>query len=111
MSLTHETSEHQLYTLVSTYLQAHPTTENSPKRLRVAGLNMPEKIPPVAVPRGWKMNKILPLHSPALSGGGVSDNMLGDMMKELQAAGGGGSGSAVDGPSAGGDGKKGKKGR
>jgi signal recognition particle subunit SRP19 len=34
------------------------------------------------------MGSILPLHSPALSGGGVSDNMMADMMKELGGAGG-----------------------
>ena len=33
------------------------------------------------------MNKILPLHSPALSGGGVSDNILKDVMQEMQGAG------------------------
>lgn len=44
-----------------------------------------QPIPPPAVPRGWKMNTILPLHSPALSGGGVSENILKDMMQEMQA--------------------------
>ena len=39
--------------------------------------------PPPAVPRGFKMGEILPLHSPALSGGGVSDNMFKDMMSEM----------------------------
>lgn len=28
---------------------------------------------------------MLPLHSPALSGGGVSDNIIKDMMQEIQA--------------------------
>lgn len=31
------------------------------------------------------MNTVLPLHSPALSGGGVSDNIIKDMMQEIQA--------------------------
>lgn len=44
----------------------------------------PEKLAPPAVPRGWKMGSILPLHSPALSGGGVSDNFLKEMMQEMQ---------------------------
>ena len=52
-----------------------------------------EPIPPPAVPRGWKMGNILPLHSPALSGGGVSENILRDMMQEMQGQGGG----AIDG--------------
>jgi len=40
--------------------------------------------PPPAVPKGWKMNTILPLHSAALTGGGVSDNFFKDMMAEMQ---------------------------
>jgi len=40
--------------------------------------------PPPAVPKGWKMNAILPLHSAALTGGGVSDNFFKDMMAEMQ---------------------------
>lgn len=30
------------------------------------------------------MGTILPMHSPALTGGGVSENMLKDMMSEMQ---------------------------
>ena len=59
------------------------------------------------------MNSILPLHSPALSGGGVSDNILKDVMQEMQGAAqgggmpaipgmGGGGQASVDGPAAGG---------
>lgn len=43
-------------------------------------------IPPPSVPKGWKINTILPLHSPALSGGGVSENILKDVMQEMQNA-------------------------
>ena len=39
------------------------------------------------------MGDILSLHSPALSGGGVSENILRDMMQEMQGQGGG----AIDG--------------
>ncbi|KAL8917686.1 MAG: hypothetical protein Q9208_007812 [Pyrenodesmia sp. 3 TL-2023] len=81
-------NKHHLYIQISTYLQAHPTTAQSPLRLRVAGMPMPDSPPPEpAVPRGWKINRILPLHSPALSGGGVSENMLKDMMAEMGGAG------------------------
>ena len=46
---------------------------------------MPEKLPPApAAPRGWKIGTILPIHSPAYSGGGVSDNPLKDAMAEMQ---------------------------
>ncbi len=56
------------------------------------------------------MNSILPLHSPALSGGGVSDNILKDVMQEMQGAGGipgmggmgGGGQGSVEGVGAGG---------
>lgn len=46
---------------------------------------MPEKLPDApSAPRGWKIGKILPIHSPAYSGGGVSDNPLKDAMAEMQ---------------------------
>ncbi|KAJ9638374.1 signal recognition particle subunit [Coniosporium tulheliwenetii] len=78
-------NKHHLYNMVSEYLKAHPTTEDSPMRLRIAGMPPPKlPLPAPAVPRGWKMNRILPLHSPALSGGGVSEDMFKDMMAELQ---------------------------
>jgi signal recognition particle subunit SRP19 len=50
---------------------------------------MKEPNPAPAVPRGWKMNKILPFHSAAVTGGGVSENFFNDMMKEMQGLGGG----------------------
>lgn len=52
--------------------------------LRIQGLPVPEKLEKPAVPRGWKINDILPLHSPAMSGGGVSENFFKDMMAEMQ---------------------------
>ena len=83
--------EHHLYILVARYLQAHPTTEESPFRLRVRGLPMPEKpLPPPPAPRGWKIGKILPIHSPAVTGGGVSENPFKDAMAEMQQFGMGG---------------------
>lgn len=46
---------------------------------------MPEKLPGAPpVPRGWKIGKILPIHSPAYSGGGVSDNPFKEAMAEMQ---------------------------
>ncbi|KAF3016674.1 signal recognition particle subunit [Penicillium rubens] len=78
-------NKHHLYILVAQYLKANPTTEKSPYRLRIRGLPMPEKLPAApAAPRGWKIGKILPIHSPAYSGGGVSDNPLKDAMAEMQ---------------------------
>ncbi len=51
--------------------------------------------PPPSVPKGWKLNTILPLHSPALSGGGISENIFKDMMQEMQGAGGAGGGNPM----------------
>lgn len=80
--------------------------------------------PPPAVPRGWKIGTVLPLHSPAVSGGGVSENILKDVMQEMQGAGGpggmaslmgamgsgsGSDGGNVDGPAAGGKRRREKK--
>lgn len=88
-------NKHHLYTLVSQHLKAHPTTAESPLRLRIQGMPPPQlPIPPPAVPKGWKINEILPLHSSALSGGGVSENILKDVMQEMQNAQGGGGGPA-----------------
>ena len=36
------------------------------------------------------MGELLPYYSPAMTGGGVSENFLKDMMKEMQNAGAGG---------------------
>lgn len=43
------------------------------------------------------MNKLLPYYSPGLSGGGVSENFLKDMMAEMQAGGGGLPGAGAGG--------------
>jgi signal recognition particle subunit SRP19 len=76
-------NKHHLYILIAQYLKAHPTQKNTPFRLPIAGLPMPKEMPTPAIPKGWKMSKILPLHSPALTGGGVSENFLQDMMAEM----------------------------
>lgn len=79
-------------------------------RLRIAGLPAPAKpMPPPAVPRGWKLNSILPLHSAAVSGGGVSENFLKEMMAEMQGQAGGA--GAVEGGGEGRQKKDKKKGK
>lgn len=46
---------------------------------------MPDKLPDAPpAPRGWKIGTILPIHSPAYSGGGVSDNPFKEAMAEMQ---------------------------
>ncbi|KAF8473465.1 signal recognition particle, SRP19 subunit [Kalaharituber pfeilii] len=82
-------NKRQLLQIIGSYLKAHPTTEQTPLKLRFPHMPAGDKpAPPPAVPRGWKLNPILPLHSPALTGGGISDNFLKDMMKEMEGAGG-----------------------
>ena len=78
-------NKHHLYGLIGMYLKENPTTEDSPLNLRLQGLPLPKdgKAPKPAIPRGFKMGTVLPLHSPAVSGGGVSDNFLQDMMSEM----------------------------
>lgn len=82
-------NKHHLYLLIAEYLRANPTQKTTPFRLPIAGIPMPKEMPEPAIPKGWKMNKILPLHSPALTGGGVSDNFIQDMMAEMQGIEGG----------------------
>ncbi|KAF3913270.1 hypothetical protein AA313_de0209852 [Arthrobotrys entomopaga] len=77
-------TKRQMYELVAKHLQANPTKPETPLMLRFHGMPHTDKPPPPpAVPKGWKMNEILPLHSPALSGGGVSDNIFKEMMSEM----------------------------
>ncbi|KAK3638265.1 signal recognition particle subunit [Elasticomyces elasticus] len=77
-------NKHHLYKLIAEYLKQHPTTEESAMKYRFGGMPpLKEKPKAPAVPRGFKIGSILPLHSPALSGGGVSDNFLKDMMSEM----------------------------
>lgn len=90
-------NKHHLYLLVSEHLKANPTTEGCAalRGVAVPGLPMPDPDKPwprAAVPRGWKIGELLPHYSPALTGGGVSENFLKDMMKEMQQGGGGGAG-------------------
>lgn len=44
------------------------------------------------------MGTILPLHSPAASGGGISEDFFKDMMSEMQGLQGGGGGGAAAAP-------------
>lgn len=78
-------NKQHLHKMIAEYLKAHPTTDDSPLKLQLRGLPLPEdgKAPKPSVPRGFKMGTVLPLHSPALTGGGVSDSFLQDMMQQM----------------------------
>ncbi|KAM7199549.1 signal recognition particle subunit SRP19 [Rhypophila sp. PSN 637] len=90
-------NKHHLYVLVAEHLKKNVVTDQSPAlRVQVRGAPPPpqlkpgEKWPRPAVPRGWKMSELLPHYSPAMTGGGVSENFLKDMMKEMGGPGGAG---------------------
>jgi signal recognition particle subunit SRP19 len=100
----HIHNKHHLYIQIAQYLQAHPANKTTPFRLPIRGIPMPKELPEPAIPGGWKMNKILPLHSPALTGGGISENFLQDMMAEMQ-----GEMAGAGSPGVPGGGAKGKK--
>ncbi|CAI4211565.1 unnamed protein product [Parascedosporium putredinis] len=82
---------HHLYRLVAQWLQRNPTTDDSQSlRYQIPGVPVPqpgEAWPRPAIPKGWKMNELLPFVSPAMTGGGVSENLFKDMMKEMQGGG------------------------
>jgi signal recognition particle subunit SRP19 len=75
-------SKQSLYTAIAEYLQSHPTTTDSPLNVQIPGIKVDKAPPPPVVPMGWKINEILPVHSNALSGGGVSDNLMRDLMRD-----------------------------
>jgi signal recognition particle subunit SRP19 len=81
-------NKHHLYLLVAQHLQRNPTTEDGPAlRFHARGGPRPpgagEAWPKPAVPRGWKINELIPFHSPAMTGGGVSENLFKDMMSQM----------------------------
>ena len=99
-------NKHHLFIVVASHLREHPTTEKADSlRARIAGAPpMPaqekngEEWPRPHVPKGrkgWKVGELLPAWSPALTGGGVSDTLIQDMVREMQqqaGPGGGGGG-------------------
>ena len=77
-------AEHMLFAAIGEYLRLHPTDAATPLKLRIPNVPFDGKPPqPPAVPRGWKLGAILPLHSPALSGPGVTDDIFKDMMEGM----------------------------
>ncbi|ROV95147.1 hypothetical protein VSDG_05771 [Cytospora chrysosperma] len=120
-------NKHQLYVLVAQHLRNHPATGTSPALWeRLPGVPTPDADKPYprpAVPRGWKVGEFVPYYSPAMTGGGVSENLFKDMMKEMGGGAGGmgdmagllgggpGGGGASGNASEDGGGKKSKKDR
>jgi signal recognition particle subunit SRP19 len=75
-----------LYRVIGQFLVANPTEKDDPLDMKLAGLPIPENFMETEVPkpRGWKMGEILPVHSCAVSGGGVSDNFFKEAMEEMK---------------------------
>ncbi|ETS77573.1 hypothetical protein PFICI_11447 [Pestalotiopsis fici W106-1] len=88
-------NKHHLYILVAEHLRKNPTGERSAglRNVRIPGLpghpKDDEKWPKPAVPKSWKINEYVPAYSSAMTGGGVSENALRDMMREMGGAPGG----------------------
>ncbi|EPY51263.1 signal recognition particle subunit Sec65 [Schizosaccharomyces cryophilus OY26] len=82
--LPEKISKHYLFKQIAKVLQHRPTKPEDPLSLPIQ--NVPARLPerPPTYPKGVAGNTIVPLHSPALSGGGVSENMFQDMMQEMQ---------------------------
>jgi signal recognition particle subunit SRP19 len=77
-----------LYSLIGRWLKDHPTSKDDPLQLRIQGLPIPENFgkEEIPKPRGWKMGSILPVHSPAVSGGGIRDDFFKEAMEEIRQA-------------------------
>lgn len=93
---------------VGEHLRQHPTTPETPLKFRIPGVPLPSDgksgsghPQPPAVPRGWKIGSILPLHSPALGGPGVADDIFKEVMEGM------GMGMGMGGGGGGGDGSPG----
>lgn len=82
-------NKHHLYILIAEHLRKNPTGDQSAglRTVRIPGLpghpKNEEKWPKPAVPKTWKINEYVPAYSNAMSGGGVSENALTDMMREM----------------------------
>jgi len=90
-----------LYNLMGHWLKEHPTKPSDPLQLKIQGLPLPDKFTETEVPRpkGWKMGTILPVHSAAVSGGGIRDDFFKEAMEELRQA--QGQGQQLGGPGGG----------
>lgn len=84
-------NKRHLYHHVGKYLREHPATKDTPFEGGVFEQmkNMPgftgerPTCEPLAKPRGWKINDILPVLSPAMTGGEAASNMMEQMSKSM----------------------------
>ncbi|TQS34584.1 hypothetical protein Golomagni_05025 [Golovinomyces magnicellulatus] len=93
-------NKHHLYILISKHLKANPTTVASARTMLIPGVPPPDpskEYSAPAVPRGWKIGSILPYYSPALTDGGVSEDMFKQMFSQMQNSGAGTTGGVPAG--------------
>lgn len=85
-------NKRHLFVLISQYMKEHPTTKNTPfespvyRQMQMApGFNKDDErqCEPLAVPRGWKINEILPVISPAITGGKGAEDMMEQMSNSM----------------------------
>ena len=72
----------KFYAAVAQYLRSHPPSAEGSTKVQIPGYAADKPHPLPAIPKGWKINEILPAHSAALTGGGISDNLMKDLMRE-----------------------------
>lgn len=79
-------NKRHLLLLVAQYLREHPTTPETPfqsmvfeQMKRAPGFSGEKHCEPLAVPRGWQLNSILPVMSPAITGGKAPEKMMEQM--------------------------------
>lgn len=83
-------NKRHLYRMVAEYMQKNPPTERTPFESPLfqsyannPEISLPDKSTPLAIPKGWKMNSILPLNSRAIGGGEQNEEMMKQMQQQM----------------------------
>lgn len=82
-------NKRHLFNLVAEYLKSHPSKPSlsaqpiALQQVTAMGMPPPESVAPLAVPRGWQINSILPLTSRALSAGEANEEMMKQMQNQM----------------------------
>lgn len=83
-------NKRHLFRALAEYMQQHPTTKDTPfespvfeQMQRAQGYRGERFCEPLAVPRGWKINEVLPVISPAITGGKAGEEMMEQMSQQM----------------------------
>lgn len=82
-------NKRHLFSLVAEYLKSHPTPASpsaqpiAMQQVSAMGMPAPDSTSPLAVPRGWHINSVLPLTSRALSSGQATEEMMRQMQNSM----------------------------